>query len=70
MTAWPTVEDCKPGMWAELTNGWVIGPIVETEFSGIYVKFSDGTWQLDVMGQHEVDETSSRLVKRVMKNPQ
>lgn len=62
---YPQTEDCKPGLWVELSNGWIVGPIVKTEFTGIYVKFHTGTWQLDVMGQDRVTIQSSRLVNRV-----
>jgi len=61
----PTVADCKPGLWAKLSNGWIVGPIIETEFDGVYVAFADGTWQLDLIDQREVDKSSSRLVVKV-----
>lgn len=64
----PTVADCKPGLWVELTNGWIVGPIVETEFSQVYVQFADGVWQVDVAGDSNVrppDINSTRLVKKV-----
>ena len=66
--SFPTINDCKPGIWAELTNGWIVGPIVESKTPGIYVKFDQqgGTWQLDVMGQEGVDESSPRLIKRII----
>lgn len=65
----PTVDDCKPGLWVELTDGWIVGPIVETEFApSVYVKFANGVWQLDVVGDSIVkppDINSPRLVRRV-----
>jgi len=62
---YPTVDDCKTGLWCKLSNDWIVGPIVYTKFSGVYVGFADGTWQLDIMGQMLVDEDSTRLVVKV-----
>jgi hypothetical protein len=63
----PGVNDCKPGLWAELSNGWIVGPIVETDLShaGVYVQFGVGLWQLDIAGQHGVTSSSPRLVVRL-----
>ena len=61
----PKVIDCIPGLWVELIDGWVVGPIVDTEHSGVYVNFNGGTWQVDVSDQPDVTADSSRLVQRV-----
>jgi hypothetical protein len=61
---YPTKDDCKPGLWVKLNNGWIVGPIVETGFTGTYVKFGDGTWQVQVMGIG-VPENSPRLVVEI-----
>lgn len=68
LRGYPRVRDCKPGLWVELTNGWIVGPIVATEYSPVYVKFADGVWGLDVREDSKVrppGPDATRLVKRV-----
>lgn len=69
LKGYPRVRDCKPGLWVELTSGWIVGPIVETDFPrSVYVRFADGTWMVDVRDDSRVKPPgpdATRLVKRV-----
>lgn len=54
----PKVADCKPGLYCVLTNGWIVGPIVSTEYdgSGVYVRYhKEGLYQVDVSDQYSDD---------------
>lgn len=60
----PTFADCKPGLWVQLANGWVVGPIIESKLPpSVYVRFGDGVWRLDLADENP--ETPIRLIKKV-----
>ena len=61
----PKEEDCQPGLFCYLNNGWIVGPIVSTDYDGVYVGYGVGYWQLDVYRQFDVDPNSSRFVLAV-----
>ncbi len=49
----PKYTDILPGMWVQLANGWIVGPVVQTPCSGPSVYVSAGsvdgqnaTWQV------------------------
>lgn len=69
LAGYPNVADCKPGLWAQLTNGWIVGPIIATAYeSSVCVKFAGDVWQLDVRDDSRSrppDVGAARLVKRV-----
>jgi hypothetical protein len=67
----PKVKDCQPGCYCYLSNGWIVGPIISTDFDGVgvYVEYNpykrNNFFQLDVSDQYNVDLSSPRFVLAV-----
>lgn len=74
---YPTAHDCEPGLWVELANGWIVGPIVRHSpllmgyiYESVYVQsdLNGAEWELQVVGPGGVIRgpvIKSILVKRV-----
>jgi hypothetical protein len=78
LTGLATADDCKPGLYVELTSGRVVGPIYRhPDFVSIFVECGPKQkgerhpplWMLDVVGDPAApgppDPESPRLVRRV-----
>lgn len=61
----PTKEQCKQGMWALLSNDWIVGPIIsfhDDDFNNVYAKYGDGTWMLDLLEEQSKPPFTSRTI--------
>lgn len=69
VSSYPKEKDCQPGLYCYLKNGWIVGPIVSTDYDGVYVKYNPNErhsfYQLDVSDQYDVDSSSPRFVLAV-----
>jgi hypothetical protein len=60
----PTRENIQVGDWLVLRCGWIVGPVVSTEYDtdATYVGFTDGVWQVDTVDQDDALFPSHRTV--------
>ncbi len=42
-------KDCEVGLWVQLSNGWIVGPIIESSHSGIFVKTQGPPFEVEVV---------------------